>query len=74
MTDMHAIAHRILTHDYPEAKKRAATAEAKLGAIAELIATNGCDCDCGCDSTGHVSDECEPCLACFVNAVIAGEP
>jgi hypothetical protein len=33
MTDMHAIAHRILTHDYPAAKKRAEVAEAR---IAEL--------------------------------------
>ena len=38
-------------------------------AIGDVISAHGCDCDCGCDSTGHF-DTCDTCLACRVAEVL----
>lgn len=37
--------------------------------IGGVISAHGCDCDCGCDSTGHFED-CDVCLACRVAEVL----
>lgn len=36
--------------------------------VADLLEESGCDCDCECDSDGH--DDCDPCLACRIDAAI----
>lgn len=41
-------------------------------ALVEL-ARNGCDCECECDSEGH-GDDCEPCLACRIGAILEDRP
>lgn len=41
-------------------------------ALVEL-ARNGCDCECDCDSEGH-GDDCEPCLACRIGAILEDRP
>ena len=38
-------------------------------AIGDVISAHGCDCDCGCDSTGHF-DDCDTCFACQVEEVL----
>lgn len=43
--------------------------EAKLEAIGDLLAENGCDCDCGHHPEEH-DDDCKRCLACRVSAVV----
>lgn len=40
--------------------------------VGDLIADNGCGCDCGCAfSDGEHSSECDPCLACRVNNIVS---
>lgn len=49
---------------------------AKVERVLEVLSQNGCDCECGCDSEGHVKsdghfeEDCEPCLACRIEAAI----
>lgn len=49
-----------------EYERRAEEAEAKLKSIAEVLASNGCDCECGHHREEHVA-ECERCLACRID-------
>ena len=41
-------------------------AEAKLRAIGELLAANGCDCDCDHHTEEH-DEDCDRCLACKID-------
>ncbi len=50
-------------------KAENAAAALRLVAVGEVLSAHGCDCDCGCDTTGHF-DECDLCLACKVNEAI----
>jgi hypothetical protein len=43
--------------------------EVKIHAIGELIADNGCDCECDHDFESH-DDDCERCLACRISAAL----
>ena len=60
MSDMHEIAHRILTHDYPAAKKRAEAAEARVAELearmrkACALMNNHVSCD---ESGGQLAHE-----------------
>lgn len=41
----------------------------RLAAVGDVLSANGCNCECGCDTTGHF-DECDTCLACKINEAI----
>jgi len=41
----------------------------RIAAVGDVLSANGCNCECGCDGTGHF-DECDTCLACNVNEAI----
>jgi hypothetical protein len=43
----------------------------KIDRICELLAANGCDCDCGHQLEDH-DDDCDPCLACRIDDVVSG--
>lgn len=44
---------------------------AKTDAVNELLAKNGCDCECDHDAESH-DEDCERCLACRIDAVLNG--
>jgi hypothetical protein len=47
---------------------------ARICAVGGVLSANGCNCDCGCDTTGHF-DECDTCLGCKINeALTDGAP
>lgn len=47
-------------------RKRAEKAEQALDRIAEVLAANGCDCDCSDVCCGEHDPSCVRCLACRV--------
>lgn len=46
-------------------------ARARLAAVGDVIAENGCNCDCDC-LVGHEphEEDCDPCLACRIQVVL----
>jgi hypothetical protein len=42
---------------------------ARVDAVGQVLAENGCDCECGCHAGEH-DDDCDRCLACRVQDVI----
>ncbi len=49
-----------------------ADARARLDAVGDVLAANGCDCPCGCRWDEHGA-ECERCLACRVERAAFGK-
>lgn len=47
----------------------AAELERVRAAVAEILAENGCDCECDHHHTEHATD-CERCLACRIEAAV----
>jgi hypothetical protein len=45
--------------------------EQRIHDVLDLIAKNGCDCECDHDVESHDAD-CERCLACRIEAVLQG--
>jgi hypothetical protein len=43
-----------------------------LERISEVLAANGCDCECDHDVESH-DDDCERCVACRVSLALAGQ-
>jgi len=49
--------------------ERVAEMENKIEAVGELLAENGCDCDCDHGYDDH-NVECDRCLACRIDAAL----
>lgn len=54
---------------YNERNRALRTIQDKRERALVELARNGCDCECECDSEGH-GDDCEPCLACRLGAIL----
>lgn len=66
-----------LTHNIVQIERHAAivdttvkTLSSRFNTVCDIISKNGCDCVCDCDCEGHVSEDCEPCLACRVSTTL----
>lgn len=54
---------------YNERNRLWRDAEEKLDRVRELLAWNGCDCECDHSDEEH-DDECDRCLACMIAGVV----
>lgn len=70
-------AYRAATGDdfHTVARLRAdlAEARARLAAVGEVLAANGCDCPCEYSASEH-GDDCSRCLACRIDQAAFGGP
>ncbi len=58
-----------LCDEVEQLRAEVARLRAQREAVGELLATNGCDCDCGHDHEGHDGD-CDRCLGCRIGMVL----
>lgn len=58
-------------HELARARAALADARARLDAVGEVLAANGCDCPCDC-GPDH-DDDCSRCLACRVESAAFGK-
>lgn len=56
-----------------KARAEAARYREALERVSEVLAANGCDCECDHDVESHDDDDCERCVACRVSLALAGQ-
>lgn len=59
-------------HELARARGALADARARLDAVGEVLAANGCDCPCECSVSEH-DDDCSRCLACRIERAAFGK-